>query len=65
MSSMPSPPTCGNADIDDAREHVWGITLWVINECTRIPENPTVENHDVIVYQIPPTCVDDVTPAKP
>ena len=56
---------CGNAHINDARELVWEITLWVIDGCNKVTENPTGKiMMSCQVYQIPPTCVDDLTLAR-
>ena len=39
---------CGNANINEALEHVWEITLCVINGCTRYQKTQTGGIHDVI-----------------
>ena len=37
---------CGWRNTDLAIEHVLKITLWLINEYTRVPDNPTRRKHD-------------------
>ena len=64
MPRVPKPTNlCGNADIDDTSEHVWEITLWVINGCTRVPEHSTGTKHHVMSRVPKPTnmCGNDDT----
>ena len=67
MSSVPKPTSmCGNADINDTLEHVWEITQWVINGLLGYQKTQQEEiKMSCQVHQNPPTCVDDVTPARP